>query len=97
MNHEIEKIDHFLNSAFFRRILPILVVVLYLAGLLFFFTGRLGQGLSLWFLSTVIGGIQLLTKRKLEEKKAGITQMIKEMQARNENANQEEVSDANAP
>ena len=93
MKQEIEKVDRILSSVLFRRVLPAVILALYAAGLVMMIISKLGQGLSLWFLSTVIGGIQLFTKRTLEDKKAGIEQMMAEERARREAEDQEEKSE----
>ena len=74
MNQDIQKIDRLLSSPLFRRVLPIIVVIEYIIGLFLMFVQHFSQGLSLWFLSTVLGALLLYVKRTQEKKKADLLQ-----------------------
>ena len=74
MNQDIQKIDRLLSSPIFRRVLPIIVVIEYIIGLFLMFVQHFSQGLSLWFLSTVLGALLLYVKRTQEKKKADLLQ-----------------------
>lgn len=52
-----------------RRILALVIVALYIAGLVLMFCSRFKAGLSLWFVSTA-GGALLLYVKHSEEKRA---------------------------
>ena len=52
-----------------RKILALVIVALYAAGLIVMFCGQFKIGLSLWFVSTV-GGALLLYIKRTEEKRA---------------------------
>lgn len=81
MNPDIQKIDRILNSTLFKKVFPIIIVALYVVGIIMMIFSAFAQGLSLWFLSTVFGALQLYVKRTQEKKKADILQMEKEEQA----------------
>lgn len=81
MNQDIQKIDRLLSSPIFRRVLPILIVLLYAVGVALMIFGCFPQGLSLWFLSTVFGALLLYVKRKQEKKRADLLQAEEEERA----------------
>lgn len=66
--YDIEKIKRWLASPILRRVLPILCAVLCLAGVVWMIFGNFGQGLVLWFVSLVAGGLTLYVHRTLEKK-----------------------------
>lgn len=75
MNSEIQKIDRMLNSVLFKKVFPIIIVLLYLAGMFLMIFSAFAQGMSLWFLSTVFGALLLYVKRTQEKKKADLLQI----------------------
>lgn len=52
------------------RFMAVLVVVLYIAGMFLMIFGQFGNGVTLWALSTVIGGLALYVKRTNDKKAA---------------------------
>lgn len=74
MNQDIQKIDRLLSSPIFRRVLPIVIVLLYAVGVTLMIFDCFPQGLALWFLSTVFGALLLYVKRKQEKKRADLLQ-----------------------
>lgn len=81
MNPDIQKIDRMLSSALFRKVLPLIIVLLYAAGIVFMLFANFAQGLSLWFLSTVFGALLLYVKRTQEKKRADLLRMEEEERA----------------
>ena len=81
MNPDIQKIDRMLNSTWFKKVFPIIIVLLYIAGVFMMIFAQFAQGLSLWFLSTVFGALLLYVKRTQEKKKADLLQMEEEERA----------------
>ena len=58
-----------MKESLWRRILALVIVALYIAGLVFMFCRQFRIGLSLWFISTA-GGALLLYIKHTEEKRA---------------------------
>lgn len=58
-----------MKESLWRRILALVIVALYIAGLVFMFCRQFKIGLSLWFISTA-GGALLLYIKHSEEKRA---------------------------
>lgn len=81
MNPDIQKIDRMLNSVLFRKVFPIIIVLLYSAGVFMMIFSQFPQGLSLWFLSTVFGALLLYVKRTQEKKKADLIRIEEEERA----------------
>jgi len=81
MNPDIQKIDRMLNSTWFKKVFPIIIVLLYIAGVIMMIFAEFAQGLSLWFFSTVFGALLLYVKRTQEKKKADLMQMEEEERA----------------
>ena len=78
MNQDIQKIDRMLTSPIFRKVLPIIIVLMYLIGMFMMIFQRFDQGLVLWFFSTVFGALLLYVKRTQEKKKADLLQVEEE-------------------
>ena len=74
MNQDIQKIDRMLTSPLFRFVLPIVILVMYAAGIVLMILQQPAQGLGLCFFSTVFGALQLYVKRTQEKKKADLLQ-----------------------
>ena len=81
MNPDIQKIDRMLNSALFKKVFPIIIVLLYIAGVIMMIFAEFAQGLSLWFLSTVFGALLLYVKRTQEKKRADLIRIEEEERA----------------
>ena len=81
MNPDIQKIDRMLNSTLFKKVFPIIIVLLYIAGVIMMIFAEFAQGLSLWFLSTVFGALLLYVKRTQEKKKADLIRIEEEERA----------------
>ena len=75
MNQDIQMIDRMLTSPVFRKVLPIVIVAMYIIGMFMMIFQRFDQGLVLWFFSTVFGALLLYVKRTQEKKKADLLQM----------------------
>ena len=52
------------------RLMAVLVIVLYIAGMFLMIFKNFGNGVTLWALSTIIGGLALYVKRTNEKKDA---------------------------
>ena len=52
------------------RILAVVVIVLYIVGMFLMIFRQFGNGVTLWALSTIIGGLALYVKRTNEKKAA---------------------------
>lgn len=52
------------------RIMAVLVIVLYVVGMFLMIFRQFGNGVTLWALSTIIGGIALYVKRTNDKKAA---------------------------
>ena len=78
MNPDIQKIDRMLSSTMFRKVLPIVILLMYVAGIVLMLLQLPAQGLGLWFFSTVFGALQLYVKRTQEKKKADLLQVEEE-------------------
>ena len=74
MNSDIQKIDRMLTSPIFRRVLPVVIVAMYIIGMFMMIFQRFDQGLVLWFFSTVFGALLLYVKRTQEKKRADLLQ-----------------------
>lgn len=72
--NDIEKTRRLLASPVLRKLLPILIVLLYIAGVILMIFGRFDQGLVLWFVSTAGGALLLYVKRVQEKKLADLLQ-----------------------
>ena len=81
MNPDIQKIDRMLNSTWFKKVFPIIIVLLYIAGIIMMIFAAFAQGLSLWFLSTVFGALLLYVKRTQEKKRADLIRIEEEERA----------------
>ena len=81
MNPDIQKIDRMLNSVLFKKVFPIIIVLLYIVGVIMMIFSEFAQGLSLWFFSTVFGALLLYVKRTQEKKRADLLQMEAEERA----------------
>lgn len=81
MNPDIQKIDRLLNSTWFKKVFPIVIVLLYAVGVVMMIFSAFAQGLSLWFLSTVFGALLLYVKRTQEKKKADLIRIEEEERA----------------
>lgn len=66
--YDIARIKRWLNSIWLKRILPLLMVALCLAGVALMLFGRFDLGLGLWFAAVVAGALLLWTRRTLEKK-----------------------------
>lgn len=74
MNPEIQKIDRILKSPVFRVALPVLIILLYIAGMFMMIFQNFGNGVTLWVLSTVLGALVLYVKRTQEKKRTDLLQ-----------------------
>lgn len=64
-----------------KKILPVVIIVLYVIGLVMMIFANFSQGLVLWFISTAGGALYLYVKRT-EEKKAADAAAIEEEERR---------------
>lgn len=80
--NDIEKTRRFLASPMLKLIMPILIVLLYVAGVAVMIFGRFDQGVALWFLSTAMGAILLYARRKQEKKLRDLEEEAAEEAAR---------------
>lgn len=97
MNRDIQKIDRMLTSPVFRLVLPVIIIALYVVGIFLMIFSYPAQGLSLWFLSTVFGALQLYVKRTQEKKKADYLRIEEEERAYQQRMKEQEQNDnANA-
>ena len=78
MSQDIQKIDRMLSSVIFRKVLPIIILLMYAAGIVLMMLQMPAQGLGLWFFSTVFGALQLYVKHTQEKKKADLLRMEEE-------------------
>ena len=90
MNQDIQKIDRMLSSPIFRKVLPVIIVLMYIAGIVLMVLQMPAQGLSLWFLSTFFGALQLYVKRTQEKKKADLLQVEEEERTYQKNLQEKE-------
>ena len=81
MNPDIQKLDRLLNATWFKKVFPIIIVLLYAIGIVLMIFSAFAQGLSLWFLSTVFGALLLYVKRTQEKKRADLLRMEEEERA----------------
>ena len=63
------------------KVLPVLVILMYFVGMVLMIFGQFGNGVTLWALSTVIGGLMLYVRRTNEKKLADAKQMEEEERA----------------
>lgn len=90
MNQDIQKIDRMLTSPIFRKVLPVIIVLMYIAGIVLLVLQMPAQGLGLWFFSTVFGALQLYVKRTQEKKKADLIQIEEEERQYQKNLHKKE-------
>ena len=72
--YDIERIKRWLNSSLLRRVLPLAIVALCLAGTAVMLFWRFDLGLILWFASLVAGALLLYVRRTLEKKLRDLTE-----------------------
>ena len=66
--NDIEKAQRMLNALLMKKGLPIAILLIYLAGMVLMLFASFSQGLTLWFISTVLGALLLYVKHTLEKK-----------------------------
>ena len=66
--YDTKRIQAWLSSPILRRVLPIAIVIMCVLGVVLMLVGSFRQGLSLWFLSLVLGALTLYVRRTLEKK-----------------------------
>ena len=66
--YDIARIKRWLNSVWLRRVLPLAIAALCLAGMAVMLFVSFGAGLSLWFIALVAGALLLYVRRTLEKK-----------------------------
>ena len=65
---DIARIQRLLDSFWLRRVLPLAIVVLCLAGVAVMLLGSFGTGVGLWGISLILGALTLFARHKLEKK-----------------------------
>ena len=68
-----------------KKILPILIVALYVIGMVLMIFGNFGNGVTLWVLSTAGGALLLYAKRRQEKRAADEAQAEEEERIYQEN------------
>ncbi len=66
--NDIQKAERLLASPLMRKFFPILILLLYVAGMVVMIFVNFTHGLTLWFISTVLGALLLYVKRTQEKK-----------------------------
>lgn len=69
------------KNTLLKKILPIIIVALYVVGLAMMIFANFSQGLVLWFISTA-GGALLLYVKRTQEKKAADEAAVEEEERR---------------
>ena len=82
--YDTERIRVWLTSLILKRLLPIVIVIMCLLGVGLMVVGSFRQGLSLWFLSLVLGAITLYIHRTLMKKLHDLEEEMKEAEAQEE-------------
>ena len=66
--YDMDRIRRWLASPILRRVLPLCIVALCLAGMAVMLFYNFRMGIALWFLSLVTGALTLYVRRTLEKK-----------------------------
>lgn len=77
------------------RIMALLVIVLYIAGMFLMIFRQFGNGVTLWALSTIIGGLALYIKRTNDKKAADEKEFEEAERAYQQKLNEEQNQEQN--
>ena len=80
--YDTKRIQAWLRSPILRRALPILIVIMCLLGVGMMIAGSFRPGLSLWFISMVLGALTLYVRRTLEKKLRDLQEEARAEEAR---------------
>lgn len=83
--NDIERARRLLDSLWMKKVFPILILLIYAAGLILMVFANFTNGLTLWFISTVLGALLLYVKRKQEKKIRDLQEVEAQEKAYQEN------------
>lgn len=91
--NDIERAQRLLDSPWMKKVFPVLILLIYVAGLILMIFSNFTNGLTLWFVSTVLGALLLYVKRTQEKKIRDLREMEAQEEAYQKNLRRDGAKD----